>query len=343
MHPATPPYAWDPHLVTWAVLTSLAVLVAVGHRQLLARSARPIPWARRQIGAFAGALGASVVALTWPLADLAAHWSLTTLVIQRLILVLAVAPMLLCGLPYDVIQWLTRPAPVDRLLIRLQRPPVAIATVTVVLVGSMTTWLVQAQSSSALARGLLDMAMVAAGLVLWLPVLGRVPGIPRLRPVVQLAYLVGQAVIPAFLSFALILSVHPLYRAFADSRAAIGLRPLNDQQIAGFVSKLTMLLVLLSVGGVALARAPLSDDEYGQEEPLRWADVERQFERADRRPAKRRSTPSPSGQPLAQEPRARVLPGGPAPEAPNGSDPSTPSRPRLEPPDGEPPDGDRPR
>src|ERR1035441_1620624 len=91
--------------------------MVLGRGQLLARSARPIPWTRRQIGAFAGALGASVVALTWPLADLAAHWSLTALVVQRLILVLAVAPMLLCGLPYDVIQWLTRPAMMDRMLI----------------------------------------------------------------------------------------------------------------------------------------------------------------------------------------------------------------------------------
>ena len=49
------------------------------------------------------------MALTWPLADLAAHWSLTALVTQRLILVLVVAPLLLLGLPYDVIQWLTRP------------------------------------------------------------------------------------------------------------------------------------------------------------------------------------------------------------------------------------------
>ena len=52
---------------------------------------------------------ASVVALTWPLADLAAHWSLTALVTQRLILLMAVAPLLLLGLPYDVVQWLTRP------------------------------------------------------------------------------------------------------------------------------------------------------------------------------------------------------------------------------------------
>ncbi|HEY4947870.1 MAG TPA: cytochrome c oxidase assembly protein [Acidimicrobiales bacterium] len=336
MHPAAPPYAWDPHLATWAILTSLTVLVVVGHRRLLVRSGRPIRWTRRQIGAFAGACGASVVALTWPLADLAAHWSLTALVVQRLILVLAAAPMLLCGLPYDVIQWLTRPAPVDHLLTRLQRPPAAIATVTVLLVGSMTTWLVQAQSSSALARGLLDVAMVAAGLVLWLPVLGGVPGIPRLKPVVRLAYLVGQAVIPAFLSFALILSVHPLYGAFAHSEAAIGLRPLNDQQIAGFVSKLTMLLVLLSVGAVALARAPLSDDESGQEEPLLWADVERQFERADRRHAK--GSPGRAGQPMGQAPSTTGVPVDPDPEAADGSDRSEPSWPGVEP-----PDNDRPR
>jgi cytochrome c oxidase assembly factor CtaG len=277
-----------------------------------------------------------VVALTWPLADLAAHWSLTALVIQRLILVLAVAPMLLCGLPYDVIQWLTRPAAVDHLLTRLQRPPAAIATVTVLLVGSMTTWLVQAQSSSALARGLLDVAMVAAGLVLWLPVLGGVPGIPRLKPVVRLAYLVGQAVIPAFLSFALILSVHPFYGAFARSEAAIGLRPLNDQQIAGFVSKITMLLVLLSVGAVALARAPLSDDESWQEEPLLWADVERQFERAERRHAKggpgapgspwgrRHRPPASRFTPTRRPPTDRIprSPRGPASNPPTTIDPA---------------------
>ncbi len=44
-----------------------------------------------------------------------------------------------------------------------------------------------------------------------------------------------------------------------------------------------MLLVLLSVGGVVLARASTSDDEFGSGEQLVWADVERQFERVDRR------------------------------------------------------------
>ncbi len=57
------------------------------------RAERPIPWTRRQTALFAGACATtSVVAITWPLADLAAHWSLIALVTQRLILVLAVAP-----------------------------------------------------------------------------------------------------------------------------------------------------------------------------------------------------------------------------------------------------------
>ena len=80
---------------------------------------------------------------------------------------------------------------------------------------------------------------------------------------VRFAYLVGQAVVPAFLSFIYIFSTRPLYGEFARSHQAIGLRPLNDQQIAGFVSKLSMLLVLLSVGAVVLARASTSDDEFG--------------------------------------------------------------------------------
>ncbi len=277
------PYAWAPHLAAGLVLVVLCIAVVGGHRRLERSSDHPIRWTRRQIGCFAGAVAASVVALGWPLADLAAHWSLTALVAQRLVVVLVVCPLLLLGLPYDLVQWLTRPAAVDAVLVRLLRPPVAVVTVTVVLVGSMAPVLVRAQASSMLARGAVDLAVAGAGLVLWLPVLGRIPGIPRPRPVVRFAYLVAQAVVPAFLSFIFIFSTRPLYPEFARSHEAIGLRALNDQQIAGFLSKLSMLLVLLITGAVVLARAPRSEEEFGPDDPLVWADVERQFERADRR------------------------------------------------------------
>jgi cytochrome c oxidase assembly factor CtaG len=334
----TGPYAWDPHLVTWSVLALGVVLVILGHRRLVRAAERPIPWTPRQIGLFAGACGAAVIALTWPVADLAAHWSLTALVAQRLILVLAVAPMLLLGLPYDLIQWLTRPAAVDMVLTRLRRPPMAIITVTVLLVGSMTPALVRSQSTSPLARGLLDAVIVLAGLLLWIPVLGRIPGILRLKPVVRFGYLVAQAVVPAFLSFIYIFSTRPLYSSFARSHAAIGMRPLNDQQIAGFVSKLTMLVVLLSIGGVVLARASTADDEFGRDDPLVWADVERQFERADRH--------SPKGGAMSPTAMTRPPGSGSAPADAGGGSPSGPATEHdlSEHPSGagEPPDADPP-
>ena len=323
------PYAWDAHLPAWIALLVGVGLVVGGHRRLVRAGQPAIPWTRRQVVAFSGACAASVVALTWPVADLAAHWSLIALVTQRLILVMAVAPLLLLGLPYDVIQWLTRPAPVDRILTWVERPVVAIVTVTVLLIGSMTPVLVRAQASSVVARGTLDAVIVGAGLVLWIPVLGRIPGLTRPKPVVRFAYLVVQAVVPAFLSFIYIFSTRPLYPEFARSHAAIGLRPLNDQQISGFVSKLTMLFVLLTVGAVVLARAPRSEEELDTGDTLVWADVERQFERVDRQSAKDRTGRGPAGDGPDDGPVTdRWAEGHPSDRA-NG---------RAEPPDGAQPD-----
>jgi cytochrome c oxidase assembly factor CtaG len=282
------PYEWEFHLGTWLALVSGVAVVVVAHRHLLRTGA--MRWARRDVAIFAGACAATLLALTWPLADLAAHWSLTALVIQRLILLLAVAPLLLLGLPYDVVERITRPAVVDALLGRCQRPASAIVLVTILTVGSMIPPVVDAQSSSPLLRAGLAVTTVVAGFILWIPVLGRLPGIPQLRPMLRFGYLAAQAVVPAFLSFVLILAPHPLYAAFAGSHKAIGLRPLNDQQIAGFVSKLTMLIVLLTVGGMGLVQTKASDEEASLDAHLVWGDVQRQFERVDRRNTRRDQT-----------------------------------------------------
>ena len=302
------PYEWEFHLVTWVTLIIAVTVVVFGHRRLVRTSDHPSRWTRHEIALFAGACCATLIALTWPVADLAAHWSLTALVVQRLILILAVAPLLLLGLPYDVLERITRPALVDAALNRCRRPATAIGLVTFLIVGSMVPPVVEAQASSPALRGLFAVTTLVAGLVLWIPVLGRVPGIPRLRPLARFGYLAAQAVVPAFLAFALILAPHPLYAAFAGSKAAVDLRPLNDQQIAGFVSKLTMLIVLLTVGGFGLAKSKPSDDEVSLGEPLVWADVQRQFERVDRMTSGRKYGPD---QPM--QPDEEQIPKGEAP------------------------------
>jgi putative membrane protein len=278
-----PAWAWHGHLALWLLLAAVGGGAVLAHRRLERSGEHAVTWDRSRAYRFAGGLVLAGVALGWPLGDLAAHWSLTALVLQRCLLVLAVVPLLLTGLPDDLVGWLTHPAPVDAVLVRVVRPPVAVATVTVILVGSMAPVLVAAQSSSVAARAGLAIVTLLAGVVLWLPILGRIPGIARPRPMVRAVYVVAQAIVPAFLSFVFILAPKPLYPVFARSVRVIDLRPLNDQQVAGFVSKLSFLLVLLTVGAVVLARAPDTDDDLGPEDPLRWTDVQRQFERLDRK------------------------------------------------------------
>ncbi len=63
------------------------------------------------------------VALTWPLADLAAHWSLTARFFQRLVLTLAAAPLLLLAVPAPLLAALPRPASLDACLSLLNSAP----------------------------------------------------------------------------------------------------------------------------------------------------------------------------------------------------------------------------
>ena len=300
-------WSWHPHLLLWALVAGASAAAVVGHRRLLRASPHPEPWPLSRILRFAAAMVLAGITLGWPLGDLAANWSLSALVLQRCLLVLAVAPLLLAGLSDQLIRWVTRPAPVDAVLIRVLRPPVAVVTVTVARVVSVLPALVTAQSNSAVARGALALLVLAAGFVLWLPVMGRIPGIPRPRPMIRAVYLVAQSVLPVFLSFLYILATRPLYASFARSADVVGLRPLNDQQVAGFVSKLSFVLVLLAVAGVVLAQAPDTDDDLGPEDPLSWADIERHFERVDRR-GQAMPEPEPNGPPNPQD-RATGSPG----------------------------------
>ncbi len=277
------PYAWDPHIAAWSVLVVAGSAIVIGHRRLSRRDGEETPWPPSQQVALAGAGVAAAVALTWPLADLAAHWSLIALVLQRVVLTLAVPSLVLLGMPYDMLRWVTHPAPVDAVLNWCRGPVKAVLVFTVVMVGSMSIPLVEAQASSPVVRGIIDLVVLAAGFVLWLPVIGRVPGILRPKPVIRFGYLVVQAVVPAFLSFIYIFASHPLYATFRHSHLAVGLRPLNDQQVSGFVSKLSLLLVLLTVAAVVLRRAQDLDEEDSEDEPMLWADVERELERVDRR------------------------------------------------------------
>ncbi len=286
------PWAFRLHPFAWLAIATLALAYALAVRHLGLRSGpRTLP-THRQLRFLAGGLLSLVLALTWPLADLAAHWSLTALVVQRLLLTLAAAPLLLLAMPSPLLAALTRPAAVDACLETLTRPVVAVVTFSVVAVGTLLTPAVAAQASSAWWRALTDVALLLAGAVLWGPVLRHIPGAHRTVPVAVAAYLFIQSVIPTFPAIIYVFARHPLYDAFGNVHVAFGISPLVDQQLAGVVAKVATLPVLWSAAWVALMRAQrvenaAADGDDG--EPLTWAEVERQLERAERAERKGRA------------------------------------------------------
>jgi putative membrane protein len=245
----------------------------------------------RQRLLFLGGAILLLAAVTWPLGDLASHWLLLALVVQRLLLTLAVPPLLVLGTPRPIIARLTRPPAVDAVLRVVVRPLPAVAIVTVVAVGTLTTGAVTLAARSDAARVVLELVVLASGFVLWAPVLTELPGTPRLSALGRGGYLIVQSIVPSFLSIVWIFARHSLYPTFTHRGTVAGMSPLLDQELAGFLAKLSTIAVLWTVAFVIMTRAQASEDP----DPLVWSDVEREIERAERRERRQGSPGPPAG------------------------------------------------
>jgi len=260
-------------------LAELLVLVAVGvahHRVVHDRHARRVAlWA----------LLTFAVVTIWPVGDLAASVSLTAATVQRLVIMLLVAPLLLLSMPTDVLSRLTAPAPVDAVVRRLAHPGVAIIVVTVLGTLTLSTPVVDWGARSSFGRDLILLLVLFVGLVLWTPALAIMPGAKRLSPAARAGFVFGSALVVTSLSFVWIFSHRSLYPALHHQYALLHMTPLFDQQLAGFVAKLGCYFPMWITAFVMFFRAEdagLSVDES----PLHWADVERQLLRLDRQRAR---------------------------------------------------------
>jgi cytochrome c oxidase assembly factor CtaG len=233
----------------------------------------------------AGALVAFLVVTVWPVGDLAASVSLTVATVQRLVIMLLVAPLALLATPTSVLVRLTRPAPVDAVVRRLAHPGVAIFVVTILGTYTLSSPVVDWGARSSLGRDVIIALVLFVGLVLWVPALAIMPGAKRLSPAARAGFIFGSAVVVTSLSFVWIFARHSLYPALQHQYALLHMTPLFDQQLAGFVAKLGCYIPMWAVAFTVFFRA----DDAGvsvDESPLHWADVERQLLRLDRQRAR---------------------------------------------------------
>jgi cytochrome c oxidase assembly factor CtaG len=264
------PFRWHP-------IESLVILGALVVQVRMTRDGH-----RRRLAAFA--LLSLFVVTAWPIGDLAASVSLTVATVQRLVIMLFVAPLWLLSLSTSALVRLSRPAAVDALVRRLTHPGLAMLTVTVLGTFSLMTPAVDWGARSTLGRDVVVLVVLALGIVLWMPALAIMPGTRHLSPIARAGYIFAAALVVTSLSFVWIFANHPLYPGLHHQRELLHMSALLDQQIAGFVAKLGAYIPMWAVSFAIFSRAEDRGVDVEQT-PLHWADVEREMLRADRRRA----------------------------------------------------------
>jgi cytochrome c oxidase assembly factor CtaG len=159
-------------------------------------------------------------------------------------------------------------------------------------VSTLTVGAVSLAAHSLLFRGCMEILVLASGFVLWAPVLTELPGTPRLSALGRGGYLIVQSIVPSFLSIVWIFARHPLYPSFSHAGTVAGVSPLLDQELAGFLAKLSTIAVLWTVAFVIMTRAQAAETAGHDADPLVWSDVEREIQRAERRD-RRQGLPGP--------------------------------------------------
>jgi len=224
---------------------------------------------------------ALLLVIVWPLGDIAATVSLTFASVQRLVIMLLVAPLLLQSIPVEIFSRLTRPRPVDFIASKIAHPGLALFLVTALGTITLSVPLVDWGARSVLGRDVVLLMTLVSGFLLWMPSLGVIPGARRLSPAGRAGFIFVSSLVVTSLSFVWIFSVHSLYPGLHHQQELLNMTPVFDQQLAGFVAKLGCYLPMWVVAFRIFFHA---EDEAipVEESPLQWADVERKMLRIDR-------------------------------------------------------------
>ena len=239
--------AFHPHWDVYLVIAFLAVGYYFGMPRLAARYAPQGEAAvtTRQKWLFGVGLVAWVVVSTWPFHDIAEKSLFTFHMIEHMTLAWVVPPLLLMGSPW----WLTRllVRPIMGPLRFFTRPLIALIVFNVVLAAIHAPRAVELMVTNDSFHFVAHFVLMATAFLLWWPVLGPIPDIPKLPAMAAIGYLFANGLVPtipaSFLTFATD-SVYPVYDGFPR---LWGLDVITDQTIAGLVMKIGGGLLLWGV------------------------------------------------------------------------------------------------
>jgi putative membrane protein len=223
------------------------------------------------------ALGVLVIYIgaATPIHDISEDHLLSVHMVQHMLFALIAPPLLLAGTPtwlYEALLTGKRTLPVARIVLN---PLLAIFVMNMVLVITHLPHVVDYALYHHWFHFVVHVIIVSASLMMWWPIITRVPGLPSLGYPYQMAYLFVQSLIPAVIGSFITFSSSPVYGFYEQAPRIWGLDPVQDQQMGAFVMKVVGSLILWGFIGYAFFKW------YAQEEAeargLPWNEVEEEL------------------------------------------------------------------
>jgi putative membrane protein len=190
----------------------------------------------RQVGCFAGAMALLFLASTWPIHQIGETYLYSVHMLQHMMLSYFMPPLVLLATP----EWLARALVGEGLGYRvvrvLSRPVLATVLFNLAVIVTHIPGVVNTGTANPVLHYLLHLMVVAAALIMWMPVVGPFPEL-HLSPMAKLPYLFVQSVLPTIPAGWLTFAEGTVYHHYRQPVRVWGLSPTEDQQIAGAIMK----------------------------------------------------------------------------------------------------------
>jgi len=175
------------------------------------------------------------VSLNGPIHDLSDEYLFSAHMVQHLILELAVPPLMLAGTPGWMLRPLLRARGVGAVARFVTRPVWAFAIFNVVL----AAWHLPPLYNLALAVHPVHIAQhvmfLAASVLMWWPLMGSLPELPRLSYPGQMLYSFLMTLPMSVVAVYITMADRVLYPLYAVAPRVLGISPLEDQRYGGLI------------------------------------------------------------------------------------------------------------
>jgi putative membrane protein len=266
--PASEVLRFHLHLDVIGMTAAMILAFEYGIRRLAPEHAprgEPVVTRRHRLAFYSG-VGSLFLVSTWPIHDIGEQSLFLFHMIEHLVFGLVAPPLLLYGIPW----WLLRLAvkPILPALRILTKPIVALVLFNGVLAAIHAPVLVDLMLTSETAHLLIHTALFVTGILMWWPVIGPIPDLPRLEPFPRMGYLFLQSLVPTIPASFLTLGESPLYHIYTTMPRLWGVSALSDQVAGGLIMKIGGGLILWGFITVFFFRWWKDEQQFNERAPV---------------------------------------------------------------------------